>query len=98
MLINVLKLHLKNARSGGRDKILFFQDLSSQIFFFKYFVVFVSSSGVPTRFKSSTYTTIIANPVSDFLMKMHGHIGLFIYSFFSKYSPRGLYHMRLDCL
>ena len=25
-----------------------------------------SSSGVPTRFKSSTYTTIIANPVSDF--------------------------------
>ena len=57
----------------------------------------MSSSGVPTRFKSSTYTAIIANPVSDFLMKMHGHIGLFTYPSFSKYSLRRLYHMRPDC-
>ena len=35
MLIDVLKLHLENARSVGREKKLFFQDLSSQIFFFK---------------------------------------------------------------
>ena len=57
----------------------------------------MSFSEVPTRFKSSTYTAIIANPVSDFLMKMHGHIGLFIYSYFSKYSLRRLYYMRPDC-
>ena len=57
----------------------------------------MSSSGVPTRFKSSTYTTIIANPVSDFLMKMHGHIELFTYPSFSKYSLRRLYHMRPNC-
>ena len=35
MLIDVLKLHLENARFADRDKILFFQDLSSQILFFK---------------------------------------------------------------
>ena len=54
----------------------------------------MSSLGVPTKFKSSTYTTIIANPVFDFLMKMHGHIGLFTYLSFSKYLLRRLYHMR----
>ena len=54
----------------------------------------MSSSGVSTRFKSSTYTTIIANLVSDFLMKMHGHIGLLTYPSFSKYLLRRLYHMR----
>ena len=59
--------------------------------------MFVSSSGVPTRFKSSTYISIIANSVFDFLMKMHGHIGLFAYPFFNKYLLRRLYHMRLDC-
>ena len=65
--------------------------------FFKYFAVLMSSSGVPTRFKSSTYTSIITNSISDFLMKMHGHIGLFTYPSFSKYSLRWLYHMRPDC-
>ena len=30
-------------------------------------------------------------------MKMHEHIGLFIYPSFNKYSLRRLYHMRLDC-
>ena len=45
---------------------------------------------------SSTYITIIANPVSDFLIKVHGHIGLFAYSSFNKYSLRQLYHMRLN--
>ena len=35
--------------------------------------------------------------ISDFLMKMHGHIGLFTYPSFSKYSLMRLYHMRLDC-
>ena len=64
---------------------------------FQVIVVLVSSSGVPIRFKSSTYTTIIANPVSDFLMKMHGHVGLFTYPFFSKYLLRRLYHMRPNC-
>ena len=39
----------------------------------------------------------MANPVSDFLIKMHGHIGLFAYHFFIKYSLRQLYHMRSDC-
>ena len=57
----------------------------------------MSSSGVLTRFKSSTYTAIIANLFSDFLMKMHGHIRLFIYHSFSKYLLRRLYHMRPDC-
>ena len=52
---------------------------------------------VPTRFKPSTYTTIIASRVSDFLMKMHGHMGLFTYPSFSKYSLRRLYHIRLNC-
>ena len=54
----------------------------------------MSSSGVLTRFKSSTYTAIIANPVSDFLIKMYGHIGLLTYPYFSKYSLWRLYHMR----
>ena len=31
MLIDVLKIHLENVRFAGIDKILFFQDLSSQI-------------------------------------------------------------------
>ena len=57
----------------------------------------MSSSEVPIRFKSSTYTAIITNPVSDILMKMHGYIGLFIYPTFSKYSLRRLYHMLPDC-
>ena len=49
------------------------------------------------RFRSSTYTIIIANPVFDFLIKMHGHIGLLAYPSFNKYSLRRLYHMRPDC-
>ena len=53
----------------------------------------MSSSRVQTRFKSSIYTTITANLVSDFLMKMHGHIGLFTYPSFNKYLLRRLYHM-----
>ena len=96
MLIDVLKLHLKNVRPVGRDKILFFQDLSSQIPFSRNLVL-MSSSSVPIRFKSSIYTAIIANPISNFLMKMHGHIRLFTYPSFSKYSLRRLYHMRPDC-
>ena len=55
---------------------------------FKYFVVFVSFSRVPIRFKSSTNTTIIANVVFDLLIKMHEHIGLFTYPSFSKHSLR----------
>ena len=57
----------------------------------------MSSSGVPTRFKSPTYTAIIANPVSNFLMK-YGHIELFTYPSFSKYSLRLLYHMHSNYL
>ena len=64
--------------------------------FFKYFVVFVRSLRVPKRFKSSTYTTIIVNPISDLLIKMHGHIRLFAYPSFNKYSLRKIYHMRPD--
>ena len=64
---------------------------------FQVIVVLVSSSGVPIRFKSSTYTIIIANPISNFLMKMHGHIGLFTCPSFSKYSLRRLYHMCPNC-
>ena len=65
--------------------------------FFKFFVVLVSSLGVPKGFKSSAYTTIIANPISYFLIKMHGHIRLFSYPSFNTYSSRQLYHMRPDC-
>ena len=57
----------------------------------------MSPSRFPTRFKSSTYTAIIVNLVSDFLIKMHGHVWLFTYHFFSKYLLRWLYHMRSDC-
>ena len=57
----------------------------------------MSSSRVPTRFKSSSHIAIIANPIFDFLIKMHGHIGLFTYPSFSKYSLRRLYHMCPDC-
>ena len=57
----------------------------------------MSSSRFPTRFKSSTYTVIIVNLVSDFLIKMHGHIWLFTYPSFSKYLLRRLHHMRSDC-
>ena len=57
----------------------------------------MSSLGVPKRFKSSTYTAIIANPISDFLMKMHRLIGLFTYLSFRKYSLRRLYHIRSEC-
>ena len=39
---------------------------------------------------------IIANPVFDFLIKMHGHIGLLAYPSFNKYWLRRLYHMRPD--
>ena len=55
-----------------------------------------SSLEVPTRFKSSTCTTIIANLIYDFLIKMHGHIGLFTYLSFNMYLLRLLYHMCLD--
>ena len=61
---------------------------------FKYFNVFVSSSRVPIRFKSLTYTTIVTNLVYDFLIKMHEHIGLSTYLSFSKFSLRLLYNMR----
>ena len=57
----------------------------------------MSSLGVPIRFRSSTYTTIIANPVFDFLIKMHGHIRLLAYPYFNKYLLRRLYHMRPNC-
>ena len=66
-------------------------------FIFKYFVVLMSSSRVIIRFKSPTYTSIIENMVFDFLIKIHGHMGLFTYPF-SKYSLRQLYHMHLDCV
>ena len=46
----------------------------------------MSSTGVPTRFKSSTHTIIIENLISDFLIKTHGHIGLFAYPSFSNFS------------
>ena len=73
----------------------------SKIFHLKFLLqvicYFVTSSGVPTIFKSSTYITIIANSVFVFLLKMHGHIGLFTYPYFSKYSLRRLYHIRSDC-
>ena len=58
----------------------------------------MSYSGVPRRFKSSTYIAIIANLVSNFLMKMHGQIELFMYPSFSKYSLRRLYHMHPNYL
>ena len=38
----------------------------------------------------------MANPNFDFLIKMHGHIGLFTYPYFGKYSLKRLYHMHPD--
>ena len=35
--------------------------------------------------------------VFDFFIKMHGHIRLFAYHSFNKYSLRILYNMRSDC-
>ena len=52
---------------------------------------------VSTRFKSSTYATIIANLIYYFLIKIHGHMRLFTYPSFNKYSLRRLYHMHSDC-
>ena len=39
----------------------------------------------------------MANPDSVFFMKTHGHIGLLIYPYLSKYLLKRLYHMRPDC-
>ena len=36
------------------------------------------------RFKSSTYTATIANPISKFLIKPHRQIRLFTYPSFNK--------------
>ena len=77
-----------------RQNFVFPRSFISNSFFMSFFFL-VSSLEVPTRFKSSTYTIIIANPISD-LMKMHGHIGLFTYPSFSKYLLRWLYHMHPD--
>ena len=93
MLIDGLKLHLENTRFEDRDKILFFQDLSSQIPFSSILLFLWALQ----EFQQDLSHQHIANPVSNFLMKMHGHIGLFTYPSFSKYSLRRLYHMRLDC-
>ena len=79
-----------------RQNFIFLRIFVSNLFF-KYFAILMISSGVPIRFRSSIYTTIIANPVSNFLIKMHGHIRMFAYPFFNKYSLRQLYHMRPDC-
>ena len=99
MLIDVLKLHLENAQSANRDRILFFQDLSSQIHFSINFLFLwaLQEFQQDLSHQHTTYTAIIANPVSNFLMKMHEHIRLFTYPSFSKYSLRRLYHMCLDC-
>ena len=53
----------------------------------------MGSSGVPIRFKSSTYIVITISPVSDFLIKTYEQIGLFAYHSFNKYSLKQLYHM-----
>ena len=57
----------------------------------------MSSSGVPIKFKSSTYTASIVNPFYVFLMKTHGQIELFTYSSFCKYWLKRLYHIRPYC-
>ena len=57
----------------------------------------MSSSRVPIKFKSSTYTAIIANQFSVFLMKTHGQIELFTYPSLSKYWLKRLYHIRPYC-
>ena len=54
----------------------------------------MSSSEVSIKFNSSTYITIIANMVFDFLMKMNGLIDLFTYHSFSRYFLRWLCHVR----
>ena len=52
---------MEDVQFAGQDKILPYQDLSSQI-----------HSLVPIRFKSPTYIATIANPDFDFLIKTHG--------------------------
>ena len=61
-----------------------FSKISHLKFPLNIFCCFVSSSKVPTIFKSSTYITIIVNPIFNFLIKMHGHIELFTNPYFSK--------------
>ena len=80
----------------SRQYLCFPQNLS---FKFLYLIIgcFVNSSGVTIRFKSFTYTTIIINPISDFLMKTHGQIRLFTYPDFHKYSLKWSYYTSLDC-
>ena len=45
----------------------------------------MSPSGVPIRFKSSTYTAIIVKLTSVFLINTHGQIELFTYPSLNKY-------------
>ena len=85
-LIDTQEFHLEDVQFARKNFVLPRSFISNS--FFKQFVVFVYSFGVPTRFKSSTYTETIANPDSDFLIKTHGQIGLFANHFFKKYSLR----------
>ena len=56
----------------------------------------MNSSRVSIKFKSSTYTVIIANPVATFLIKMHQQIELFTYPSLRKFWLKRLYHIRPD--
>ena len=48
------------------------------------------------RFKLSTYTATISNPISKFLIKIQRQIGLFTYLCFNKKLFRQLYHIHPD--
>ena len=87
MLIGELKLSREMLDLQAETKFCFPKIFNFK-FLSKYFITLMSISGVPIKFQSSTYITIIENPVSDFLIKRHGHIGLFTYHSFNKYSLR----------
>ncbi|KAL0682557.1 hypothetical protein Bca4012_049404 [Brassica carinata] len=66
--------------------------------FLRYSTVWEISPEVPRIFRSSTYTAMIMNSLfSNFLMKIHGLIGSFLYPSFTRYSLSLLYHIRPDC-
>lgn len=57
----------------------------------------MSSLRVHIGFKSFTYTIVIVNLVSGFLIKIHEKVKLITYLSFNKYSLKQLYYKQLDC-
>ena len=92
MLIDELICHLNNARSVGRDNILFSPSLSFQISSLNNWFFWLAL-WEPYKVQI-IYTAIIVSPIFNLLIKTHGQIELFTYHSFNKYSLKLLFHMR----